>query len=345
MFSISTRHTLASRQGVYDVAESTPAPELLEQVRTALRTRHYSLRTEATYLSWIKRFILFHGKRHPRDMGVQEVHQFLSHLAVEGQVAASTQSQALSAILFLYQQVLQQDIGWLHDVVRAKHPQRLPVVLTQDEVAKVLRQLSGVPWIMGTLLYGAGLRLLECLRLRVKDLDFAYNQIVVRDGKGQKDRVTMLPQPVKTPLQQHLQSIKQLHTRDLEAGHGAVYLPYALERKYPHAIATGYGNTCSCHPALTRPAHWHRPAAHTHEQVLQRAVHGAVRQAGIAKPATCHTFRHAFATHLLEAGYDIRTVQELLGHKDVRTTMVYTHVLNRGGRGVKSPAELLGIAP
>src|SRR2546422_7879058 len=210
-------------------------PRLMEQVRAAIRARHYSLRTEGTYLSWIKRFILFHGKRHPRDMGVQEVHQFLSHLAVEGQVAASTQSQALSAILFLYQQVLQQDIGWLHDVVRAKHPQRLPVVLTQDEVANVLRQLSGVPWIMGTLLYGAGLRLLECLRLRVKDLDFTYNQIVVRDGKGQKDRVTMLPQPVKRPLQQHLQDVQGLHARDLEAGAGAVYLPYALERKYPHA--------------------------------------------------------------------------------------------------------------
>ena len=236
-------------------------PKLLEQVRTALRTRHYSLRTEETYLSWIKRFILFHGKRHPRDMGGQEVPQFLSHLVVEGQVAASTQSQALSAILFLYQQVLQQDIGWLHDVVRAKHPQRLPVVLTQDEVAKVLRQLSGVPWIMGTLLYGAGLRLLECLRLRVKDLDFAYNQIVVRDGKGQKDRVTMLPQPVKTPLQQHLKSVKHLHTRDLAVGHGAVYLPYALERKYPNANRDWvWAIRVSCPPALTRPAHGRRPA-------------------------------------------------------------------------------------
>ena len=192
-------------------SQSQP-PKLLDQVRAAIRARHYSIRTEATYLSWIKRFIVFHGKRHPRDMGVQEVQQFLSHLAVEGKVAASTQSQALSAILFLYQQVLQQDIGWLHDVVRAKQPQRLPVVLTQDEVAAVLCQLAGIPWIMATLLYSAGLRLVECVRLRVKDLDFAYNQIVVRDGKGQKDRVTMLPQQVKTSLQQHLQEIKKLHT-------------------------------------------------------------------------------------------------------------------------------------
>src|SRR5262244_1220705 len=322
------------------------APRLLEQVREAIRVRHYSLRTEETYLSWIKRFILFHGKRHPRDMGGQEVHQCLSHLAVEGQVAASTQSQALSAILFLYQQVLKHDIGWLHDVVRAKQPQRLPVILTRDEVAAVLRHLSGTPWIMATLLYGAGLRLLECLRLRVQDLDFAYNQIVVRDGKGQKDRVTMLPQPVKTPLQQHLQSIKHVHMRDLEAGHGGVYLPYALERKYPNANRDWVWQYVFPAPRLSRdPRTGIVRRHHIHEQVLQRAVHRAVRQAGIVKPATPHTFRHAFATHLLEAGYDIRTVQELLGHKDVSTTMIYTHVLNRGGRGVKSPAELLGLVP
>ncbi len=326
-------------------SQSQP-PKLLDQVRTAIRTRHYSIRTEATYLSWIKRFIVFHGKRHPRDMGVQEVHQFLSHLAVEGQVAASTQSQALSAILFLYQQVLRQDIGWLQDVVRAKQPQRLPVVLTQDEVAQILRRLSGISWIMGTLLYGSGLRLLECLRLRVKDLDFAYNQIMVRDGKGQKDRVTMLPQPVKRPLQQHLQDVQGLHARDLEAGAGAVYLPYALERKYPRANrAWGWQYVFPAAKLSRDPRTGLVRRHHAHEQVLQRAVHVAVRQAGIAKLATCHTLRHAFATHLLEAGYDIRTVQELLGHKDVRTTMIYTHVLNRGGRGVKSPAELLGLVP
>lgn len=320
-------------------------PKLLEQVRQAIRTRHYSLRTEETYFSWIKRFILFHGKRHPRDMGGQEVQQFLSHLAVEDKVAASTQSQALSAILFLYQQVLQQDIGWLHDVIRAKKPQRLPVVLTQDEVGKVLRRLSGVPWIMGVLLYGAGLRLMECLRLRVKDLDCASHQIVVRDGKGQKDRVTMLPQHVNGPIQQHLQGVKQRHRQDLEAGNGAVYLPYALERKYPHADREWAWQYVFPAAQLSRdPRSGLVRRHHVHPLALQRAVRTAVRKAGIAKHATCHTFRHCFATHLLDAGYDIRTVQELLGHHDVSTTMIHTHVLNRGGRGVKSPVDLLSPA-
>lgn len=318
-------------------------PRLLEQMRAVLRARHYSLRTEGTYLGWVKRFILFHGKRHPRDMGVQEVQQFLAHLAVEGHVAASTQSQALSAILFLYQQVLKQDIGWLHDVVRAKQPQRLPVILTRDEVAAVLRHLSGTPWIMATLLYGAGLRLMECLRLRVKDLDFAYNQIVVRDGKGQKDRVTMLPQHVKAALQQHLQDVQRLHTQDLEAGGGGVYLPYALERKYPKAHYEWVWQYVFPAARLSRdPRTGSVRRHHMHKLVLQRAVHAAVRKANIPKPASCHTLRHAFATHLLEAGYDIRTIQELLGHRDVSTTMIYTHVLNRGGRGVMSPADLLG---
>ena len=320
-------------------------PRLLEQMRVVIRARHYSLRTEETYLGWVKRFILFHGKRHPRDMGAQEVQQFLSHLAVEGHVAASTQSQALSAILFLYQQVLQHDIGWLHDVVRAKQPQRLPVVLTRDEVAAVLRHLSGTPWIMATLLYGAGLRLMECIRLRMKDIDFAYNQIVVRDGKGQKDRVTMLPQHVKAALQQHLLDVQHLHTQDLDTDGGGVYLPYALERKYPNANHEWvwqyvFPAAQMSHDPRTGIVRRH----HIHKLVLQRAVYAAVRKASISKPASCHSFRHAFATHLLEAGYDIRTVQELLGHRDVSTTMIYTHVLNRGGRGVKSPADLLGAA-
>jgi integron integrase len=317
-------------------------PRLLEQVREAIRVRHYSLRTEQTYVGWIKRFILFHGKRHPRDMGGQEVQQFLSHLAVAGHVAASTQSQALSALLFLYQQVLKQDIGWLDDVVRAKKPHRVPVVLTQDEVKAVLAHLSGTTWIMATLLYGAGLRLLECLRLRVKDVDFTYNQIVVRDGKGRKDRVTMLPQQIKAPLRRHLHDVQQLHAQDVQAGAGHVYLPYALERKYPNASREWIWQYVF--PAA-RPSRDPRTGIirrhHIHKLVLQRAVHAAVRKANIPKPASGHTLRHSFATHLLEAGYDIRTVQELLGHKDVSTTMIYTHVLNRGGRGVKSPADLL----
>ena len=317
-------------------------PRLLEQVCEAIRVRHYSLRTEETYRRWIKRFILFHDKRHPREMGVQEVQQFLSHLAVEGRVAASTQSQALSAILFLYQQVLKQDIGRIDEVVRAQQPHRVPVVLTRDEVTAVLRHLSGTTWLMATLLYGAGLRLMECIRLRVKDVDFHYDQIVVRDGKGHKDRVTMLPQNVKASLQQHLRDVHKLHAQDLQTGAGHVYLPYALERKYPNANREWVWQYVF--PAA-QPSRDPRTGIirrhHVHKLVLQRAVQSAVRQAEIPKVASCHTFRHSFATHLLEAGYDIRTVQELLGHKDVSTTMIYTHVLNRGGRGVKSPADLL----
>ena len=325
-----------------DMRSQGKPPKLLEQVREVIRSRHYSLRTEETHLSWMKRFILFHGKRHPREMGGHEVQQFLSYLAVEGHVAASTQSQALSAILFLYQQVLKQDIGWMDEVVRAKPPHRVPVVLTQDEVAAVFRHLSGTTWIMATLLYGAGLRLMECIRLRVKDVDFAYNQIVVRDGKGHKDRVTMLPQHVKAPLQRHLQDVHKLHAQDLHTGAGHVYLPYALEHKYPNASHEWVWQYVF--PAA-QPSRDPRTGIvrrhHVHKLVLQRAVQAAVRQAGLSKAASCHTFRHSFATHLLEAGYDIRTVQELLGHKDVSTTMIYTHVLNRGGRGVKSPADLL----
>jgi integron integrase len=318
------------------------SPKLLEQVCEAIRARHYSIRTEDSYLRWIKRFILFHGKRHPREMGGRESQEFLSYLAVEGRVAASTQSQALSAIVFLYQQVLKQTIGSIDDVVHAKQPHRIPVVLTQDEVRAVLAHLSGTTWIMATLLYGAGLRLLECLRLRVKDVDFTYNHIVVRDGKGRKDRVTMLPQQVKAPLQRHLHDVQQLHGQDVQAGAGHVYLPYALERKYPNASREWVWQYVF--PAA-QPSRDPRTGTirrhHVHKLVLQRAVHTAVRKAEIPKAASCHTLRHSFATHLLEAGYDIRTVQELLGHKDVSTTMIYTHVLNRGGRGVKSPADLL----
>ena len=316
-------------------------PKLLDQVRYAIRAKHYSLRTEEAYVQWIRRFILFHNKRHPKDMGVEEVRQFLSDLAVHHHVAASTQNQALSAILFLYQHVLRQEIGWINDVVRAKKPKKLPVVFTQEEVRMVFNSLSGSAWLMATLLYGSGLRLMECIRLRVKDVDFAYNHLVVRDGKGDKDRVTMLPLNVKAPLERHLQDVKQLHDQDLAEGFGRVYLPYALERKYPNANQEWAWQYVF--PAASRsldPRTGIQRRHHVGRLVLQRAVKAAIRKAKIAKAASCHTFRHSFATHLLEAGYDIRTVQELLGHRDLNTTMIYTHVLNRGGRGVRSPVDL-----
>lgn len=275
-------------------------------------------------------------------MGVKEVEQFLSDLAVNRHVAASTQNQALSAILFLYQEVLRQEIGWLDDVVRAKKPKRLPVILSREEVKAVLNSLSGAKRIMAHLLYGSGLRLMECLRLRVKDVDFSSNHIVVREGKGDKDRVTMLPLNVKSPLRQHLQEVKRIHELDLQGGVASAYLPYALERKYPYANRQWAWQYVF--PAAKRsmdPRTGVERRHHVGQLVLQRAVKEAVRKVGISKAASCHTFRHSFATHLLEAGYDIRTVQELLGHRDISTTMIYTHVLNRGGRGVQSPADFL----
>jgi len=315
-------------------------PRLLDRVREANRLRHGSRSTEKSYVAWIRRYILFHGKRHPAEMGAPEVAQFLSSLAVEGKVAASTQNQALSALLFLYRHVLHQDLPWLEDVVRARRPKHLPVVLTRDEVRAVISKLQGTPRLMATLLYGSGLRVLECARLRVQDVDFAMNQIVVRDGKGAKDRVTVLPAVAKHPLAQHLLRVKGLHDRDVALGGGWVELPWALACKYPNA-------------GREWPWQWVFPATrlyfdqatgrrrrhHLHETVLQRAVLEAVRQADLGKRATPHTFRHSFATHLLEDGRDIRTVQELLGHNDVSTTMIYTHVLNRGPSGVTSPAD------
>jgi integron integrase len=322
--------------------QGSQKPKLLDQVRYAIRAKHYSLRTEEAYIQWIRRFILFHNKRHPKDMGAEEVGQFLTDLAVTHHVAASTQNQALSAILFLYQEVLRQEIGWLDEVVRAKKPRKLPVVLTQEEVKAVLKGLSGTAWSMASLLYGSGLRLMECIRLRVKDVDFTYNHIVVRDGKGGKDRVTILPLNVKTPLQHHLQGVKELHDQDLEEGFGRVYLPYALERKYPNASREwAWQYIFSAAKRSLDPRSGIERRHHVSRLVLQRGVKAAIRKAGIAKAASCHTFRHSFATHLLEAGYDIRTVQELLGHRDVNTTMIYTHVLNRGGRGIRSPVDLL----
>jgi len=313
-------------------------------VREAIRLRHYSLRTEDSYLHWIKRFILFHGKRHPAEMGEAEIGQFLSALAVEHHVSASTQNQALNALLFLYRHVLDLNPGWIDNVVRAKQPQRLPVVLRKHEVKALLDAMEGVHWIMGHLLYGAGLRLLECLRLRVKDIDFSANHIVVREGKGHKDRITMLPLVVKEPLVAHLSQVRELHQQDLARGFGSVYLPDALHRKYPNAPKEwGWQWVFPATQISVDPRSGEQRRHHLHEVVLQRAVRAAARRAGLIKPVGCHTLRHSFATHLLEDGYDIRTIQELLGHKDVSTTMIYTHVLNRGGKGVTSPSDRLWL--
>ncbi len=318
------------------------ASPLLEQVRGLIRFKRYSLRTEATYLDWIKRFILFHGKRHPRDMGGSEITAFLTHLAVEGQVAASTQNQALSALLFLYGQVLQVGLPYLDEIERPRRPRKLPVVLSREEAKALLAGLRGTYALMGQLLYGSGLRLMECMRLRVKDVDFALNQIIVRDGKGQKDRLTLLPQTVQTPLRLHLAKVKALHEEDLAQGHGRVYLPFALQRKYPGAATAWAWQYVfpAAKPSMDpRYPDRRQRRHHANEKALQNAVKAAVRTAGLTKPASPHSLRHSFATHLLEGGYDIRTVQELLGHKDVATTMLYTHVMNRPGLGVKSPVD------
>jgi integron integrase len=312
-------------------------------VREAIRTRHYSWRTEQTYVQWVKRFIFFHGKRHPLELGEREVTQFLSDLAVAKQVSASTQSQALSALLFLYREVFGQELSWLQDVVRAKRPKRLPVVLSRTEVRALLNHLHNEKWLMATILYGTGLRLMECLRLRVKDIDFDRNQITVREGKGNKDRLTMLPAAVKEPLARHLECVREQHKRDLMNEIGRVYLPDALARKYPNAGREwGWQWVFPSTQTSVDPRSGEQRRHHLHESVLHRAIKEATRKAGISKPVSCHTFRHSFATHLLEDGYDIRTVQELLGHQDVSTTMIYTPVLNRGGHGVHSPADRLG---
>jgi integron integrase len=317
-----------------------PKLKLLDQVSEVMRFKHYSIRTEQTYREWIRRFILFHGKRHPREMGAAEVGRFLSHLAVQRHVASSTQNQALNALVFLYGQVLHLELAQIGEIERAKGPQRLPVVLTHAEVQRVLNGMSGTCQLMAKLLYGTGMRLMECVRLRVKDVDFEKNQVVVREGKGFKDRVTMLPEAVKPALAEHLKRVKLLHEKDLAEGNGRVYLPYALKEKYPAADREWgwqYVFPAACLSRDPRGGLIRRH--HANEQVLQRALKDAVRLAGIAKPASCHSLRHSFATQLLENGYDIRTVQELLGHKDVSTTMIYTHVMARPGIGVRSPLD------
>jgi integron integrase len=318
------------------------SPRLLDRVRDAIRRKHYSYRTEQTYLHWIKRYIWFNDRRHPADMGAVEVTAFLTHLAREREVAAATQNQALSALLFLYQEVLEIKLPWMDGIERAKRPVRVPVVLTVAEVRALLARLDGTKWLMAGLLYGAGLRLRECLKLRVKDVDFEYRQITVRDGKGGKDRVTMLPAELVEPLRAHLARVKSLHEHDLVKGFGLVELPFALERKYPNAASQwGWQYVFPSRKRSADPRSGEIRRHHVYDDVLPRAIGQAAREAGIAKPVGCHTLRHSFATHLLEAGHDIRTVQELLGHSDVSTTMVYTHVLNKGGRGVRSPLDRL----
>jgi len=323
-----------------DAVTIAAKPRLLDEVRDRIRVKHYSLRTERAYVGWVRRFILFHDKRHPRDMGAPEVEAFLTHLAVAADVAAGTQNQALSALLFLYREVLGVELPWLESVTRARRPQRVPTVLTEAEVHRVLARLQGRDWLMASLLYGTGMRLMECVRLRVKDVDFARNEITVRDGKGSKDRRTVLPASLADPLRQQLARVREVLREDLTSAWVGVNLPHALARKYPNAgrdLAWQY-----LFPSVQRsrdPRDGALRRHHIDEKGLQRAVTRAVRAAGIAKAASCHTLRHSFATHLIEAGYDIRTVQELLGHKDVATTQIYTHVLNRGGRGVLSPLD------
>lgn len=322
---------------------SASVRELLQRVHAAVRTRHYSRRTEKAYLGWIRRFISTNRGRDPSELGAGEVKEFLSRLAVNGQVSASTQNQAFCALLFLYRDVIGAKLTGLEQTPRAKRPERLPQVLSASEVRAVLHLLRGRMLTMASLMYGSGLRLLECVRLRIKDIDFDRSEITVRDGKGRKDRVTVLPARVAERLRSHIEKVRRVHDGDLLVGAGSVAMPDALARKYPKA-------------SREWPCQWVFRAArlyadrstgerrrhHVHESVLQRAFRDAVRASGITKPATCHTLRHSFATHLLESGYDIRTIQELLGHSDVSTTMIYTHVLNRGGRGVRSPIDSLG---
>jgi len=314
--------------------------KLLDHVRDAIRLKHYARHTEQAYVTWIKRYIFFHHKRHPKDLGAAEIEAFLTHLAVQQKVAASTQNQALSALLSLYRDVLRQPLDGPIDAIRARKPKRLPTVLTTEEVLQVIGALSGTHQLMAKLLYGTGIRLMECLRLRVKDLDFGQHQIIVRDGKGLNDRVTMLPASLVVPLQEHLSHVQRLHAQDVAHRVASVYLPFALERKYPRAGRLWIWQYVFPSNGLSKdPRTGIIRRHHAHESGLQRAISRAGRTAGLTKRISCHTLRHSFATHLLQQGYDIRTVQELLGHKDVKTTMIYTHVLNRGRLAVRSPLD------
>jgi integron integrase len=319
-----------------------PQARLLDRLREEIRLRHYSIRTETVYVEWARRFIHFHGKRHPGEMGPADVTAFLSHLAVERHVSPSTQGQAKSALLFLYRDVLGVDLPWLDEIISAKAQRRLPVVLTASEVRRLLAEMSGTSALLAGILYGTGMRLLEGLRLRVKDVEFERREITVRDGKGAKDRVTVLPENLIAPLQQQMSQVQARHQADLAEAHGSVWLPYALAEKYPNAPHSWGWQFIF--PSRTLSADPRSGAIHRHhlsETAIQKAVSVAARRAGIHKPCSPHTLRHSFATHLLQAGYDIRTVQELLGHADVSTTMIYTHVLNRGGRGIRSPFDVI----
>lgn len=329
-----------------DRPRAASPPKLLDRVRAAARARHLALSTEKAYVHWAKRYVLFHRKRHPAEMSEQEVNAFLTHLAVSEHVAASTQNQALAGLLFLYDNVLGRPLNDLDGVVRARRPRRLPSVLTPDEVQRVLACLSGERWLVGMLLYGAGLRLLEALRLRVKDVDIEKAELTIREAKGNKDRVTVLPDCLRASLSQHIEGRRRAHAQELEEGRGRVVLPGALARKHPAAEqAWAWQWVFAAKTDYRDRESGHTYRHHLHETVMQRAVREAVIKAAIVKRASCHTFRHSFATHLLEDGYDIRTVQELLGHNDVKTTMIYTHVLNRGGKGVRSPADRLRAVP
>jgi integron integrase len=317
-----------------------PPKKLLEQVSDAIRVKHYSPRTEKTYIDWIRRYILFHNKRHPQEMGAAEIQSFLAYLATERTVSASTQNQALSAVLFLYRHVLHMELNLPADLIRAEKSKTLPVVLTHQEALAVIGKMTGVPQLMAKILYGSGLRLMECLQLRVKDIDFGQHQIMVRDGKGEDDRVTVLSDSLVPALEQHLKTVKDIHQKDLKDGFGETSLPYALAKKYPNASKEWLWQYVF--PASARsidPVSKRTKRHHIDPSVLQKAVRQSARSLNITKPVSPHVFRHSFATHLLQSGYDIRTIQELLGHKDVKTTMIYTHVLNRGGLAVRSPLD------
>ncbi|MBK8946434.1 MAG: integron integrase [Ignavibacteriae bacterium] len=317
-------------------------PKLIEEVINYLRLKHYSIRTEEAYINWIKRFIIFHNKRHPLEMGDKEIREFLTKLAVKDKVAASTQNQALCAIIFLYKEVLKKKVGELEEMVWSSKPKKLPVVFSKDEVRAVLKNLNGIDWIVSNILYGAGLRLIECLRLRVQDIDFSLNQIIVRNGKGDKDRITILPEIVKSALKERIKEIQIQHKEDLEKGYGKVYLPFALEKKYPNAnTEIGWQYLFPADKLSEDPRSGVIRRHHLGESAIQKAVKTAMGKAGIKKSAGCHTFRHSFATHLLDRGIDIRTIQELLGHESLNTTMIYTHIINKGAFGIMSPVDTL----